>query len=258
MDLKIIIGRKIKEARLSRKLTQQELCDDETELTVRQLTRIETGQALISLPKLIYVAEQLDIPVQEFLEEQPIMLSKRYLELKNKLIKQHTYGDSERIKIQEAMFDEIYDDFFYDLPEEEQLVIEVLQVQLDVFSSRNANYGIGLLEEYFHQVLKKRSYSYNDLLLVWLYFICCAIGLEDKSHFEELSQNILEHIDYSDNEKVYLLERIILVILSEIEAEKYPLYLAALKELVKESQNFQHQAAIHAFEAKYHVLVTGN
>lgn len=55
------------------------------------------------------------------------------MELKNKLIKSHTYGDKERIRHHESMFNEIYEEFYDNLPEEEQLLVEVLQVRLDVF-----------------------------------------------------------------------------------------------------------------------------
>ena len=53
-------------------------------------------------------------------------IPKRYLELKNKLICSHTYGDEERISILEEMFDEIYENFYEHLPKEKQLLVEVL------------------------------------------------------------------------------------------------------------------------------------
>jgi HTH-type transcriptional regulator, regulator for ComX len=39
-DLKKEIGKKIKSTRLDRKYTQADICDDESELTIRQLARI--------------------------------------------------------------------------------------------------------------------------------------------------------------------------------------------------------------------------
>ena len=62
----------------------------------------------------------------------------------------------------------IYENFYEHLPEEEQLLVEVLQVQLDVFSSRDITYGLSLLEEYFQQILKKKKYSYNSYVFSFL------------------------------------------------------------------------------------------
>lgn len=62
-DLKKEIGKKIKSTRLDRKYTQADICDDESELTIRQLARIENGQAMPTVPKLIYLAKKLNVEV---------------------------------------------------------------------------------------------------------------------------------------------------------------------------------------------------
>ncbi|MDS2600230.1 XRE family transcriptional regulator, partial [Streptococcus pneumoniae] len=73
------------------------------------------------------------------------------------------------------------------LPEEEQLIVDVTQARFDIYGSSDVTYGLGLVEEYFQQLLKKKYFSVNDLLIIELYFFCCAMGLEDKEHFEELA-----------------------------------------------------------------------
>ena len=227
----------------------------ESELTIRQLARIENGQVLVSLSKLLFLSKVLNFPVKDIVDIEKIEIPKRYLELKNKLIRAHTYGDEKRIGILEEMFDEIYENFYDHLPEEEQLLVEVLQVQLDVFSSRDITYGLTLLEEYLHQILKKKKYSYNDLLIINLYFICCAIGLEDKTYFEELSKKVLLYIDYSDNERIYILERILIGILTQVKIEDYLIYTKVFREITESTNNFQHKPVIYAFEAKYYLKV---
>lgn len=254
-ELKLKIGKNIRAARLNKNLTQADVCGDESELTIRQLARIENGQVLISLSKLLFLSQKLNYPVKDLVDIEKIEIPKRYLELKNKLIHSHTYGDEERIAFQEEMFDEIYENFYDYLPEEEQLLVEVLQVQLDVFSSRDVTYGLTLLEEYFHQILKKKKYSYNDLLIINLYFLCCAIGLEDKTYFEELSKKVILYIDYSDSERVYILERILIGILIQVKTEDYLIYTKAFREITESTNNFQHKPAIYAFEAKYYLQV---
>lgn len=254
-ELKLKIGNNIRTARLNKNLTQADVCGDESELTIRQLARIENGQVLVSLSKLLFLSKVLNFPVKDIVDIEKIEIPKRYLELKNKLIRAHTYGDEKRIGILEEMFDEIYDNFYDRLPEEEQLLVEVLQVQLDVFSSRDVTYGLTLLEEYLHQILKKKKYSYNDLLLINLYFICCAIGVEDKTYFEELSKKVLLYIDYSDNERIYILERILIGILTQVKIEDYLIYTKVFREITESTNNFQHKPVIYAFEAKYYLKV---
>lgn len=254
-ELKLKIGNNIRMARLNKNLTQADVCGDESELTIRQLARIENGQVLVSLSKLLFLSQRLNCPIEDIIDIEKIEIPKRYLELKNKLIRAHTYGDEKRIGILEEMFDEIYDNFYDRLPEEEQLLVEVLQVQLDVFSSRDVTYGLTLLEEYLHQILKKKKYSYNDLLLINLYFICCAIGLEDKTYFEELSKKVLLYIDYSDNERIYILERILIGILTQVKIEDYLIYTKVFREITESTNNFQHKPVIYAFEAKYYLKV---
>jgi len=254
-ELKLKIGNNIRLARLNKNFTQADVCGDESELTIRQLARIENGQVLVSLPKLLFLSKVLNFPVKDIVDIEKIEIPKRYLELKNKLIRAHTYGDEKRIGILEEMFDEIYENFYDRLPEEEQLLVEVLQVQLDVFSSRDVTYGLTLLEEYLHQILKKKKYSYNDLLIINLYFVCCAIGLEDKTYFEELSKKVLLYIDYSDNERIYILERILIGILTQVKIEDYLIYTKVFREITESTNNFQHKPVIYAFEAKYYLKV---
>lgn len=256
--LKLKIGNNIRGARLNQHMTQADVCGDESELTIRQLARIENGQVLVSLSKLMFLSQRLNCPIEDIIDVDKIEIPKRYLVLKNKIIRYHTYGDEERISLLEEMFDEIYEHFYDHLPEEEQLLVEVLQVQLDVFTSRNITYGLSLLEEYFQQILKKKQYSYNDLLIINLYFLCCATGLEDKTYFEELSKKVLLYIDYSDNERIYILERILIGILIQVKTEDYLIYTKVLREITESTNNFQHKPVIYAFEAKYYLEVEKN
>lgn len=239
VDLKIEIGKKIKTMRMARGWTQADLCGDETELTIRQLARIENGQAMPTIPKLAYLAQQLDVNLQDLVDLATVELPKKYLALKNKLIRYHTYGDPDRIAQQEQIFDEIYDEFYENLPEEEQLSVEILQVQANVFSSLDVGFGLGLLEEYFQQVLKKNVYSSNDLLIINVYFLCCAVGLEDREYFEELAEKVVLNVDYSDFEYLYLLERILISILAQIDFADYLVYTKLLRNIIEESKNYQ-------------------
>lgn len=95
-DIKVEIGKKIRNTRVNLGLTQSDICDDESDLTIRQLARIENGQAMATIPKLMYLSQKLRISIQDLVDIDKIELPKRYLEIKHKLIKSHTYGDKER------------------------------------------------------------------------------------------------------------------------------------------------------------------
>ena len=68
-ELKVAIGKKIRELREQRKMTRELLCEDETRLTVRQLARIEAGDSIPSLLTLEYIAQQLRIEMYQIIKE---------------------------------------------------------------------------------------------------------------------------------------------------------------------------------------------
>ena len=215
-DLKKEIGKKIKSTRLDRKYTQADICDDESELTIRQLARIENGQAMPTVPKLIYLAKKLNVEVQYIVDIDKIEIPKDYLRLKKELVDSPTYADRERIERKLAILEEIGECYYDRLPEDEQLLIDVIQARLDIYNSSDVRYGLALLEEYFQQILKKTIYTVNDLLIIELYFFCCAVGLEDKRYFQELADKVMLDIDYGDKEYLTQLEKILLVLLAQL------------------------------------------
>lgn len=220
-DLKKEIGKKIKSTRLDRKYTQADICDDESELTIRQLARIENGQAMPTVPKLIYLAKKLNVEVQYIVDIDKIEIPKDYLRLKKELVDSPTYADRERIERKLAILEEIGECYFDRLPEDEQLLIDVIQARLDIYNSSDVRYGLALLEEYFQQILKKTIYTVNDLLIIELYFFCCAVGLEDKRYFQELADKVMLDIDYRDKEYLTQLEKNIACFASTVGREIY-------------------------------------
>ena len=255
MSLKEELGKKIKTIRLTKALTLLDICDDESALTIRQLIRIEQGQSLPSIEKLLYISEMLNIKVDELIDVKKIVLPKKYLEIKNKLIKYRAYGDEGRINHKTDLIDKIYVDYYDNLPEEEQVIIEAMQLELDVYSSKNPNYAISFLDEYFKQILKKDKYTYNDLFIIRLYFLCCIMGLEDNQYFDELSTKVIKNIDYSNYDNLYMMERIILNIIVRIDPNKFLEYANMLDRIIAETNNYQHKPLVYAVKAKYHVLV---
>lgn len=56
------LGLKMKELRKKKQMTREALCGDESELSVRQLARIESGQSNPSLAKSLFIAKKIRSP----------------------------------------------------------------------------------------------------------------------------------------------------------------------------------------------------
>lgn len=67
--MKHTIGKRIKEARLAKKMTQSEVVG--TFITRNMLSQIESGTALPSMKTLAYLSSVLEVPVSELLAEEP-------------------------------------------------------------------------------------------------------------------------------------------------------------------------------------------
>ncbi|MDS5640145.1 helix-turn-helix domain-containing protein [Streptococcus pneumoniae] len=85
-------GEKIKRLRLAKKISRSEFCGDESELSIRQLIRIENGESRPTLTKLKYIAERLEVEDYKLMPSY-IELDKEYLELKYFLMRTPTYED---------------------------------------------------------------------------------------------------------------------------------------------------------------------
>lgn len=257
MDIKKEVGKRIRMLREMKHLTREVICDDESEITIRQLARIEAGQSSPSLSKVEYLAYKLGCPISAIVDIDYIVLPPEYLELKDKIIKFQTYGDDSRIEIKEELFEQIYDCYYDTLPEDEQIAISVLQASFDVFVSEETGFGDSLLDEYFEQARHRKNHSVNDLLLINLYFVTCGAGPNTFNHdlFFELSRNVLRETNVSNLDTAYMLKKTILSSLgiqwSMRSYETFPPYLKAMNQLMTLSQDFQHKPVVDMLEGMY-------
>lgn len=257
-ELKREIGYKIKTIRRSCGKTQIDICGDESELTIRQLARIENGQALATLPKLLLIADKLGVSLQNIVDVKVIEIPKGFLKLKDELIHSQTYADEERIKRKEAILEEIYENYYENLPEEEQLIVDVTQARFDIYGSSDVTYGLGLVEEYFQQLLKKKYFSVNDLLIIELYFFCCAMGLEDKEHFEELAQKVLLCSEYEDKDSLVQMEKVLLSLFIQIQTEDSLIYIQTFEKIIAKTRHVFYRPHLFLLKAKYALFVDKN
>lgn len=178
-------GQKVRELREEKGITREEFCDDESEISVRQLARIESGSSIPNLAKAYYIAKKLNVTLGSITDKESLEIPKRYNELKYLILRIPTYSDKERLKEREQQFEEIFEDYYDNLPEEEQLIIDGLQSKFEVYQSGNIHFGTDMIAEYFHQVKKKKSYTLNDLAIIDLYLLIAAISQFDEQHFQE-------------------------------------------------------------------------
>lgn len=254
-EIRSEIGKNLRRLREERGITREVFCNDENELTVRQLVRIENGESLPSLKKLEYIAKVLGISVSNIVDHDKVVLPSRYLELKYLVIHFMTYGDEERIRLKEAYFDEIYESYFEDLPEEEQVAIEAIEAALNVFSTEKAEYGENLIEEYFEQLMAKNKFSQNDLLIIKLFLFKCLAGAKDKKDAMILVDKMIATKDSFDKTSLYIITRNLIAMTSILyqdeDYERLRPYIDELDKLVKETQYFQQQPGIDMMKGTY-------
>ncbi|MGC6770090.1 helix-turn-helix domain-containing protein [Enterococcus sp. LJL51] len=255
MDIKIELGKKIRLLREKNGLTREAFCDDEVELTVRQLTRIEAGQSLPTLPKLTFISQRLAVPIHHLIDEKHIELPKRYLQLKYSLHKLSTYKEKERIAKKEKYFDEIYENYYDNLPEEEQLAIDVQQASMDVHLAENADFGEEILNDYFSQILNKKEYSINDLLTIDLYFHCIFYKNYKEDIFIDLVDRVIEQVDYSVDIELFLLNKLLLTAVNVfIKYGNYDKLIDIVRVsnvIMQTNQDFQKKPIMDMIEGKY-------
>lgn len=165
------VGEKIEKLRKEKGFSRPAFCGDESDLSVRQLARIEKGEFHPTLKTLEYIAERLEVPSYILLPDYQ-ELPKRYLELKYFLLHHPDYGDEALVEQKNSYFDEIFENFYDNLPRDEQMVVDCLQAIEEVRATDDENYGQGVIEEYLPELLEKDSFLAADFLKIRLYFIC--------------------------------------------------------------------------------------
>ncbi|VHH64588.1 transcriptional regulator Rgg4/ComR [Streptococcus pyogenes] len=212
-------GGKVKVLRLEKRISREDLRGDESELSVRQLARIELGQSIPSLSKVIFIAKALNVSVGYLTDGADLELPKRYKELKYLILRTPTYMDDGKLQVREEQFDEIFEDYYDKLPEEEKIIIDCLQATLDTLLSENTNFGIDLLQEYFNQIKTKVRFRQNDLILLELYLAYLDIeGMDgqysDKIFYDSLLDNLSEQFEQFELDELFIVNKIIIDISS--------------------------------------------
>lgn len=257
VDIKIEIGKKIREERERQGLTREQVCDAEEELTVKQLMRIELGRSLPTIVKLQYVSDRLGISLNYLLGEANIDVPEEYYQAKYKLMKSPVYGDIERIKKKQKDIEELYEKYIEVLPEEELLAIDIIERTLNFMIMEEEDPIEEVFEDYFTQVLRKDKYSLNDLLLIKYYGFRCQIGDYDKEIVEsfrcKLINQELQGEELVNVELLGALSTIAGIYVMHHDYRNMKTIVDKMHTVIDKTLQHAYKPAVLIFEAKYYL-----
>ena len=261
-DIKIEIGKRIREERERIGLTREQVCDTEEELTVKQLMRIELGRSLPTIVKLQYISDKLGVSLNHLLGETKLDIPEDYYKAKYKLMKSPVYGDSERIKKKLKDIEELYDNYIDVLPEDELLAIDLIERTLNFMISEEESLIESVFEDYLVQALKKETYSLNDLLLISYYAFRCQDYDYDKERIEKFRRKLinqeLQGEELFNVELIGALSAIAGIYVMHHDYKEMKSVVDKMYVLIDKTLQQAYKPAVLVFEAKYYLFYENN
>lgn len=258
------LGEKVRLLREEKGLSRPVFCGDESELSVRQLVRIEKGEFRPTIKTLEYIADRLEIPSYVLMSDYK-ELPKRYQELKYFLLHHPDYGDKELQEQKEEYFDEIFENFYDDLPRDEKMIVDCLQAIDEVRATDNEQYGIALLDESFEELWNQREFSFSDLLKIRLYFLCSylenikkgQLSISEQQKLQLMFQKVCNNVENSGTDDLFLVRDVLFAGLGSCELlndlELFKLAVEKLNWISEKTRDFQKQPIVLMVEWKYYI-----
>ena len=262
-EIKIEIGKRIREEREQLGLTREQVCDTEEELTVKQLMRIELGRSLPTIVKLQYISDKLGVSLNYLLGETKLDIPEEYYQAKYKLMKSPVYGDLERIKKKLQDIEELYEEYIDILPEDELLTIDIIERTLNFISEEKKEDLVEIVfEDYLNQVLKKEEYTLNDLLLIKYYSVQCQGSSYDKTTIEHFRMKLikqrLQGDELSNVELLGALSAIAGIYVMHHDYKNMKTIVDKMYEVMHSIMQHSYQPGIAMLEAKYYLFYENN
>ena len=258
------LGEKVRILREEKGLSRPVFCGDESELSVRQLVRIEKGEFRPTIKTLEYIADRLEIPSYVLMPDYK-ELPKRYQELKYFLLHHPDYGDKELQEQKEEYFDEIFECFYDDLPRDEKMIVDCLQAIDEVRATDNEQYGIALLDESFEELWNQIEFSFSDLLKIRLYFLCSylenikkgQLSISEQQKLQLMFQKVCNNVENSGTDDLFLVRDVLFAGLGSCELlndlELFKLAVEKLNWISEKTRDFQKQPIVLMVEWKYYL-----
>lgn len=262
-NIKVEIGKRIRQERERQGLTREQVCDIEEEITVKQLMRIELGRSLPTIVKLQYISDNLGVSLNYLLGETKLDIPEDYYKAKYKLMKSPVYGDSERIKKKLQDIEDLYDNYIDILPEDELLTIDIIERTLNFISEEKKEDLVEIVfEDYLNQVLKKEEYTLNDLLLIKYYSVQCQGSSYDKATIEHFRMKLikqrLQGDELSNVELLGALSAIAGIYVMHHDYKNMKTIVDKMYEVMHSIMQHSYQPGIAMLEAKYYLFYENN
>lgn len=254
-------GQRVRQLREKAQFTREEFCMDESELSVRQLTRIESGTCKPTFSKINFIANRLGLGLYELMPDY-VKLPERYSKLKFDMLRTPTYGDESLVEKRDQLISEVYDTYYADLPEEEQIAVDAFRSTIDTFETKSNAYGKEIIDDYFDQILHKTRYTINDLLIIRLYLEHLRADDGTSINFKkflELVEHLPGQVDIMDANELFILRDVMLVTIGELGRTKQfatiPSLFQALDQVMIITQDFQKKPILNLLKWKYELYV---
>ena len=261
-NIKVEIGKRIRQERERQGLTREQVCDTEEEITVKQLMRIELGRSLPTIVKLQYISDNLGVSLNYLLGETKLDIPEDYYQAKYKLMKSPVYGDPERIKKKLKDIEELYDNYIDVLPEDELLAIDLIERSLNFMVEEKYSLLESVYEDYLTQALKKEAYSLNDLLLISYYALRCQDYDYDKERIEKFRHKLikqeLQGDELSNVELIGALSAIAGIYVMHHDYKEMKSVVDKMYVLIDKTLQQAYKPAVLVFEAKYYLFYENN
>lgn len=261
-DIKIKIGKRIREERERQGLTREQVCDTEEELTVKQLMRIELGRSLPTIVKLQYISDKLGVSLNYLLGETKLDIPEDYYQAKYKLMKSPVYGDPERIKKKLKDIEELYDNYIEILPEDELFTIDIIERTLNFMVMEEDSLIESVFEDYLTQALKKEAYSLNDLLLISYYALRCQDYDYDKGIIDKFRRKLikqeLQGEELVNVELLGALSTIGGIYVMHHDYRNMKTIVDKMHTIIDKTLQHAYKPAVLIFEAKYYLFYENN
>ena len=261
-NIKVEIGKRIRQERERQGLTREQVCDTEEEITVKQLMRIELGRSLPTIVKLQYISDNLGVSLNYLLGETKLDIPEDYYKAKYKLMKSPVYGDPERIKKKLKDIEELYDNYIDVLPEDELLAIDLIERSLNFMVEEKYSLLESVYEDYLTQALKKEAYSLNDLLLISYYALRCQDYDYDKERIEKFRHKLikqeLQGDELSNVELIGALSAIAGIYVMHHDYKEMKSVVDKMYVLIDKTLQQAYKPAVLVFEAKYYLFYENN
>lgn len=262
----INVGEKIEKLRKEKGLSRPVFCGDESELSIRHLARIEKGESQPTIGMMMFIADRLGLPSYMLLPDY-YELPTRYSELKYSILRIPIYENDDIFEEKNIYFDEIFDNFYNDLPAEEQLFTDTIYATIEVVRNKTVGFADSILNRHLEDLFNQQVWTINEISIIRLYFSKLFVNREkldilNRKKLIYFSEFLALQIPFVPVNELFILRDTIIAGISCFgnitECPNFEKQLIALKEIMSITQDFQKKPLVLMLEWKYQLFQLKN